>query len=266
MFAMKVENLGVKFRIAHRNEKSWQKMFIKAFNRKSAQGFLENKEKNDTFWALKEVSFIVNEGDSFGVVGPNGAGKSTLLQILTGIYKPDEGTMERIGRVGLLQLGTGFHPELSARDNIFLNGAILGLKKSEVEDVFDEIVSFSELEKFIDQPVKTFSSGMTARLGFSIAINIDPDILLIDEILAVGDEHFKEKSRRKLDEKIADGKTIVLVTHNLNEIKNTCNRGICLFEGRLAFEGTGVEIVDFYKTEVKKRNNGQDKISYHFKA
>lgn len=251
MYALKVENMGVKFKLSHMKKTTLKDTFVQAFTRNRSHSSAK-PEGEDIFWALRNVSFVVNEGESFGVVGHNGAGKSTLLQILTGIYKPDEGIVERRGRIGLLQLGAGFHPELSGRDNIFLNGAILGLKKKEIAALYDSIVEFSELERFIDMPIKTYSSGMTSRLSFSIAVNISPDILMIDEVLSVGDEHFRKKSRLKLDEIRKTGKTIVLVTHNLGEIKNTCDRAICLNKGQLVFEGTGEEAVDFYLEQVRK--------------
>ena len=249
MRAMKVNNMGVKFKLSHMREATLKDSFVEFFRRNRSRSL---KKEEDIFWALRNVSFAVRKGESFGVIGHNGAGKSTLLQILTGIYKPDEGSVERRGRVGLLQLGAGFHPELSGRDNVYLNGVILGLKKKEIEALYDAIVEFSELERFIDMPIKTYSSGMTARLSFSIAINISPDILLIDEVLSVGDEHFRKKSRQKLDEVRKSGKTIVLVTHNLNEIKNTCDRAICLNRGHLVFDGTGDEAVNFYLEEIKR--------------
>ena len=251
MYALKVENMGVKFKLSHMKETTLKGSFVRAFTRYRTRGSTK-PAGDDIFWALRNVSFTVNEGDSIGVIGHNGAGKSTLLQILTGIYKPDEGIVERRGRIGLLQLGTGFHQDLSGRDNIFLNGAILGFKKSEIDAIYDSIVEFSELERFIDMPIKSYSSGMKARLSFSIAINISPDILLIDEVLSVGDEHFRKKSRLKLEEIRSAGKTIVLVTHSLAEIRNNCNRAICLNKGQLVYEGASKETVDFYLEQVKK--------------
>lgn len=249
MYVLKVDNIGVKFKLSHMKKTTLKGSFVRAFTRLLKRDL--TKPADDIFWALRNVSFTVNEGDSIGVIGHNGAGKSTLLQILTGIYKPDEGTVESRGKIGLLQLGAGFQPELSGRDNIFLNGAILGLKKKEIEALYDSIVEFSELDRFIDMPVKNYSSGMATRLSFSIAINISPDILLIDEVLSVGDEHFREKSRLKLDEVRTAGKTIVLVTHNLAEIKKTCDRAICLNKGQIVFEGTGVDAVNYYLERIK---------------
>lgn len=257
MHALKVEDMGVKFKLSHLQQTTLKGTVVRALSRNLRRHSVKPQE--EIFWALRNVSFSVNKGESFGVIGHNGAGKSTLLQILTGIYKPDEGTVEREGRVGLLQLGTGFHPDLSGRDNIFLNGAIMGLRKKEIDELFDSIVQFSELEQFIDMPIKNYSSGMRSRLGFAIAININPDILLIDEVLSVGDEHFKKKSRFKLDELRTGGKTVVLVTHSLGEVKNTCDRAICLNKGRLVFEGTGAEAVDFYHEEINRQGNNMIK-------
>ena len=256
MYALKVENMGAKFKLPHIRETTLKDTFVRLFKRNRPRGS-SMPDGNDIFWALRNISFAVKEGEAFGVIGHNGAGKSTLLQILAGIYKPDEGTVERRGRIGLLQLGMGFHPELSGKDNIFLNGAILGLKKKDIENLYDSIVEFSELERFIDLPVKNYSSGMTARLSFSIAINISPDILLIDEVLSVGDEHFRKKSRQKLDEVLTNKNTVILVTHNLVEIKNTCDRAICLYKGQLVFEGTGAEAVDYYLEEIKNEERNK---------
>lgn len=257
MYAMKVENMGVKFKLSHKRDATMMKdIFVRTLKQRGLRSSAKPKG-DDIFWALRDVSFTVNQGEAFGVIGPNGAGKSTLLQILSGIYKPDEGTVEHLGKIGLLQLGTGFHPELSGRDNIFVNGAILGLKKNEIEALFDSIVEFSELERFIDIPIKNYSSGMTARLGFSIAVNIQPDILLIDEVLSVGDAHFRTKSKSKLGEIKAAGKTVVLVTHSLGEIKNTCDRAICLNKGRVVFDGKSAEAVSFYLELVNKEEQNK---------
>jgi len=248
--------MGVKFNLAFQKHTTLKDLFVQTFARCIPRNEVKQEGEN-IFWALRNVSFDVKQGESFGVIGHNGAGKSTLLQILTGIYAPDEGTVERRGKLGLLQLGTGFHPELSGRDNIFLNGAILGLKKKDIEARYASIVEFSELERFIDLPIKNYSSGMTSRLSFSIAINISPDILLIDEVLSVGDEHFKKKSRKKLETLRAAGKTVVMVTHQLHEIKNTCDRAICLHKGRLVFEGESKDTVNYYLQQIKKEEENR---------
>ena len=242
MHAINVNNAGVRFKISHRRESTLMEAFVNIFKQRNNK----NSSDSETFWAFRNISFTVEEGESFGIIGKNGAGKSTLLQVLTGIYKPDEGIVERKGRLGLLQLGTGFHPELSGRDNIYLNGAILGLKKQEIDGIYDTILEFSEIERFIDAPLKTYSTGMTARLGFAIAINVQPDILLIDEVLGVGDESFRKKCNEKIEDWMESGRTIVLVSHSMNEIKRLCDRAVCLDKGRIVFKGSSSEAVDFY--------------------
>ncbi len=250
MYAIQIKNLGVKFILHHQKATTLMETVINFLNRRT-NGKLSTPSK-EAFWALRNVSFSVREGESLGVIGKNGAGKSTLLQVISGIYKPDEGTVEKNGRVGLLQLGTGFHPELTGRENIYLNGAILGLRKKEIDALFDSIVSFSELERFIDTPLKNYSSGMIARLGFAIAINIKPDILLIDEVLAVGDESFRKKCTEKIQEISDMGKTIIFVSHSMSEVKKLCNRAICLEHGQIVFEGSSADASDFYLKLVSK--------------
>jgi lipopolysaccharide transport system ATP-binding protein len=242
MEAIRVKDLGVKFTLRHKRTTTIRDTLINFLSGKRS----ESTPGNETFWALRNISFNAKEGESLGILGRNGAGKSTLLQILTGIYRPDEGTVERRGKIGLLQLGTGFHPELTGRENIFLSGAILGLKKREIKALYDSIVSFCELERFIDTPIKTYSSGMTSRLGFAIAINIRPDILLIDEVLAVGDDRFKEKCEQQIQEIHAMGKTILLVSHSMRDVKRICQKAICLDRGQLVFEGSSCDAADFY--------------------
>jgi lipopolysaccharide transport system ATP-binding protein len=250
MFAIEAKNMGVKFKLRHQKTTTLMETFVNLFSRRNHRDSTAPSE--ETFWAIRNVSFTVKEGESLAVIGRNGAGKSTLLQVLTGIYKPDEGTIERNGRVGLLQLGTGFHPELSGRENIYLNGAILGLRKKEIDALYDSIVAFSELERFIDTPIKNYSTGMVARLGFAIAINIKPDILLIDEVLAVGDESFRKKCTEKIQEISDMGKTIIFVSHSMSEVKKLCNRAICLEQGQIVFEGSSADASDFYLKLVSK--------------
>jgi ABC-type polysaccharide/polyol phosphate transport system ATPase subunit len=252
MYAITVKNMGVKFKLRHKKSTTLMETVVNLLTRRHSHN-PSYTSKNETFWAVRNISFSVKEGEFFAVIGRNGAGKSTLLQILTGIYKPDEGTVETQGRLGLLQLGTGFHPQLPGRDNIYLNGAILGLRKKEIDAIYDSIVAFSELEQFIDMPIKNYSSGMKARLGFAIAINIRPDILLIDEVLSVGDEGFKKKSRQKLDELRDMGKTVVFVSHAMGEVRNLCDRAICLNRGQMVFEGTSAEAVRFYRNQILKQ-------------
>lgn len=251
MYALKVKDMGVKFILRHQKSTTMMETIINFLSGRT-NGNPSQVSDTETFWALRNISFSVKAGESLGVIGENGAGKSTLLQVLTGIYKPDEGSVEREGRLGLLQLGTGFHPELSGRENIYLNGAILGLRRKEIDAIYDSIVAFSELERFIDTPIKTYSSGMTARLGFSIAINIKPDILLIDEVLSVGDVSFRRKGTQKLEEIKKMGKIIILVSHSMNNIKKVCERAICLDHGQIVYDGSSAEAVDFYLERVSK--------------
>lgn len=196
------------------------------------------------FWALKDVSFEVQRGEKFGIIGRNGSGKSTLLQILAGILVPTEGKVDVRGRVAaLLELGSGFNPEFTGRENIFFNGAILGAPRQELEANLDKIIAFADIGKFIDQPVKTYSSGMFIRLAFSVASGIDADILLIDEALAVGDVFFRQKCYQRLNELHAKGTTVVLVSHAMNEVEQFCDRAIILHEGKMKFKGSAIEAV-----------------------
>jgi lipopolysaccharide transport system ATP-binding protein len=200
-----------------------------------------------TIWALKDVTFDVMPGEVMGIIGPNGAGKSTLLAILTRIIEPTAGRAELYGRVAsLLEVGTGFHPDLSGRENIYLNGAVLGLKRREINARFDEIVAFAEVERFIDTPVKRYSSGMYVRLAFAVAAHLDPEILIVDEVLAVGDASFQQKCLGKMDDVSRDGRTILFVTHSLGMITQLCERAILLQGGEIKQIGPAAEVVDHY--------------------
>lgn len=204
-------------------------------------------ELNETIWALKDVSFEVKHGEVVGIIGRNGAGKSTLLKILSQITDPTGGYADLYGRVGsLLEVGTGFHPELTGRENIYLNGAILGMRKSEIDRKFDEIVAFAEIDKFIDTPVKHYSSGMYVRLAFSVAAHLEPEILLVDEVLAVGDVSFQRKCLGKMDDVAQQGRTVLFVSHNMGLMQTLCQRGIFLQEGAVFTDGTITEAVDSY--------------------
>ena len=204
-------------------------------------------ELDETIWALKDVSFQIKSGEIVGIIGRNGAGKSTLLKILSGISDPTEGFADIYGRVGsLLEVGTGFHPELTGRENIYLNGAILGMKKAEIESKLDEIVAFAEIDKFLDTPVKHYSSGMYVRLAFSVAAHLEPEILLVDEVLAVGDIAFQRKCLGKMDDVAQQGRTVVFVSHNMGLLQQLCERGIFLQEGTVHTDGTITEAVDAY--------------------
>jgi ABC-2 type transport system ATP-binding protein len=201
----------------------------------------------DEFWALKDVSFEVPQGSTFGLIGENGSGKSTMLKCIAKILRPDSGSVRTTGSLAaLLELGSGFHPELSGRENVFLNGSILGMSKAEITRKFDHIVDFSGIEEFIDQPVKNYSSGMYVRLGFSIAINVDPDILLVDEVLAVGDVKFQEKCMEKFADFRQSGRTVILVSHAMGSLRSMCDQAAWLEHGRLLGAGRATHVVDDY--------------------
>ncbi len=207
-----------------------------------------NGKSHDNFvWALKDVSFDVRQGEVVGLIGPNGAGKSTLLKILTRITEPTRGFVDIYGRVGsLLEVGTGFHRELTGRDNVYLNGAILGMKKTEIDKKFDEIVAFAEVEKFIDTEVKYYSSGMTVRLAFAVAAHLEPEILLVDEVLAVGDAAFQKKSLSKMESVGKSGRTVIFVSHHMPSITRLCERALLLNHGRLIESGPAEHVVADY--------------------
>ncbi len=206
------------------------------------------REPRETFWALKDASLEVREGEVLGLIGRNGAGKTTLLKLLSRITRPTSGWAEIHGRVGsLLEVGTGFHPELTGRENTFLSGAILGMGKSEIKRKFDEIVAFAELEKFIDTPVKHYSSGMYVRLAFAVAAHLEPEILLVDEVLAVGDARFQKKCLGKMGDVARAGRTVVLVSHQLNQIRRLCHRAIWVDDGTIRQDGNAAEVVSTYE-------------------
>jgi lipopolysaccharide transport system ATP-binding protein len=199
------------------------------------------------FWALKDVSLEIRQGETVGIIGSNGAGKSVLLKILSRVSKPTEGYAEIYGKAGsMLEVGTGFHPELTARENIYLSGAILGMKKAEINRNFDEIVAFSEVEKFLDTPVKHFSSGMNVRLAFSVAAHLEPEIMLMDEVLAVGDNAFKEKCLNKMKAVASEGRTVLFVSHDMKAIEEFCDRAIYLSNGKIVIDGETEKVVSQY--------------------
>ncbi|MDW7775559.1 MAG: ABC transporter ATP-binding protein [Methanosarcinales archaeon] len=219
---------------------------------------LKNYNKqNEIFWALRDINFTVNRGEVVGIIGRNGAGKSTLLKVLSRITHPTEGEVLLRGRVGsLLEVGTGFHPELTGRENIYFNGAILGMKKREIDAKFDEIVQFAEIEKFLDTPVKRYSSGMYVRLAFAVAAHMDPEILLVDEVLAVGDAAFQKKCLGKMGEVAEGGRTVLFVSHNMASIKQLCSKAILLTNGIISYEDTPDETISFYmQYSIKKESN-----------
>jgi lipopolysaccharide transport system ATP-binding protein len=206
-----------------------------------------NPVDNTDFWALKDINFEVNAGESIGIIGRNGAGKSTLLKILSRITPPTSGRAVLRGRLAsLLEVGTGFHPELTGRENVYFNGSILGLRKVEIDRQFDEIVHFSGIEQFIDTPMKNYSSGMQLRLAFAVAAHLEPEILIIDEVLAVGDAEFQKKCLGKMDEVSRSGRTVIFVSHNMTALRELCQRGIVLKKGQIMFDGTIHQAIDSY--------------------
>jgi lipopolysaccharide transport system ATP-binding protein len=236
-----VDNISKRYHIGRQRSDSLRDAvtgFFNGNNRAAAE---------DVIWALRDVSFSVSDGETLGIMGRNGAGKSTLLKVLSRITRPTSGSARIIGSVGsLLEVGTGFHLELSGRENIYLNGAILGLKHSDIEHKFDEIVAFSELEKFLDTPVKHYSSGMYMRLAFSVAAHLEPDVLIVDEVLAVGDTTFQQKCLGKMDEVGRSGRTVLFVSHNLGSLAQVCKNGLLLDQGKIEFAGTIDETIDRY--------------------
>jgi lipopolysaccharide transport system ATP-binding protein len=209
-------------------------------------------------WALKDVSFQLRKGETLGIIGPNGSGKSTLLKLLARITEPSEGEIYIDGSItALLELGAGFHPELTGRENIYLTGAILGMSKTDIEAKFREIVEFADLWNFIDTPVKRYSTGMAVRLGFAAAVSVDPEILLVDEVLAVGDETFRKRCLKRIDSFIASGKTLVVVSHSLQEVQRIAHRAILIDQGLLKADGVPARVIEEYKTLVDERTSSR---------
>lgn len=260
---IKIENIGKRYNIAHQQGGYISLRDVLTNILKNPFNFLKQKAKkvagiakNEEFWALRNISFEVKKGEVVGVIGRNGAGKSTLLKILSQITPPTEGEIKINGRVGsLLEVGTGFHPELSGRENIFLNGAILGMTREEIAKKFDDIVAFSGVEKFLDTPVKRYSSGMYVRLAFSVAAHMEPDILIIDEVLAVGDAEFQKKCLGKMDEITKkEGRTIIFVSHNMAAIQQLCKSCIWISNGNIKEIGKTEEVVSNYLNVGQKNN------------
>lgn len=211
------------------------------------QSKISSRNRLEEFWALKDVSFEIEKGDRLGIIGRNGAGKSTLLKILSRIIEPTTGQIKIRGKISsLLEIGTGFHPELTGRENIYLNGAILGMSKLEITQKFDEIVAFAEIDKFLDTPVKRFSSGMYTRLGFAIAAHLDPQVLILDEVLAVGDSQFQTKCLKKMKELGQDGRTIIFVSHSPASVMSLCNKAIYLENGHIKEIGDVATCIEAY--------------------
>lgn len=259
--AIKVENLGKRYRLgvkAHKQDTlvgtlaAWARSPLANYRRlRSLSHFESGDAGDDVLWALQDVSFEVKQGEVLGIIGRNGAGKSTLLKILSRITPPTTGQVDLNGRVAsLLEVGTGFHPELTGRENVYLNGTILGMSKTEIDRKFDEIIEFSGVEKFIDTPVKRYSSGMNVRLAFAVAAHLEPEILLIDEVLAVGDIAFQKKCLGKMDEVSRSGRTVLFVSHNMASVKTLCQSGILLKNGSVVMQDDIVQVCTQYTKEL----------------
>ena len=239
-WAVRVDDVSKKFRLYHERNQSLKSAILRG-----------KTSRHDDFWALQNVSFDVAEGSTHALVGSNGSGKSTLLKCLAKIYWPTSGTIDYRGRMAsLLEVGSGFHLELSGRENIYLNGSILGMSKKEIDARFDSIVDFSGIEKFLDQPVKNYSSGMYVRLGFAIAIHVDPDIFVVDEVLSVGDSEFQKKSFEKFLEFKNLGKTIILVTHTMQVVRDICDTATWINQGTHVVTGDANSVVDQYEASI----------------
>ncbi len=255
---IEISNLGKKYTLVH------DKVPYRTL-RDTVANFAKNpfapRQQHETFWALKDINLNINKGDIVGIIGKNGAGKSTLLKILSGITKPTEGKVKLYGRVSsLLEVGTGFHPELTGRENIFMNGVILGMTRAEIAKKFDEIVAFAGIEKFLDTPVKHYSSGMYVRLAFAVAAHLEPDILIVDEVLAVGDAEFQKKCLGKMGEiSKEEGRTVIFVSHDLVSIEHLCRKTILLKKGMVEMFGNTSEVTSFYLNDIRKRT-GSEKI------
>jgi lipopolysaccharide transport system ATP-binding protein len=253
--ALRVENIAKSYQLGKRQGRHSYRTLqeeILAWPRKLIQRVAE-PETEETFWALQDVSFDVNQGEVVGIIGRNGAGKSTLLKILSRITEPTRGRAEIYGRVGaLLEVGTGFHAELTGRENIFLSGAILGMRKTEIARQFDAIVSFAEVEQFIDTPIKRYSSGMYMRLAFAVAAHLEPEILLVDEVLAVGDVAFQRKCLGKMEQVSGEGRTVFFVSHNTQAVRQLCTRGILLEHGRVVADGDVDSTLSIYNQRLRE--------------
>jgi lipopolysaccharide transport system ATP-binding protein len=277
-----VENLSKKYIIGHQKQERYTALRdvltegAKRFTHKLIHPFAasENDPTHEEFWALRDVSFDIQQGDRVGIIGRNGAGKSTLLKILSRITEPTSGRISIKGRVAsLLEVGTGFHPELSGRENIYLNGAILGMSKAEIKSKFDEIVAFAEIEKFLDTPVKRYSSGMYVRLAFAVAAHLEPEILIVDEVLAVGDAQFQKKCLGKMEEVGKEGRTVIFVSHNMAAMQSLCMKGILLHAGSVQYIGNQTDAIAAYlagltslfdslATRVDRQGSGEVQIQY----
>jgi lipopolysaccharide transport system ATP-binding protein len=269
-----VENLGKKYIIRHKDDRPRQNQVLAEVVTNSVRSLgrrfggngkpePQRQSSREEFWALRDLSFDINEGDVVGIIGRNGAGKSTLLKILSRITEPSEGRVRIGGRLAsLLEVGTGFHPELTGRENIFLNGAILGMSRSEICRKFDEIVEFAEVEKFLDTPVKRYSSGMYVRLAFAVAAHLEPEILVVDEVLAVGDIKFQRKCIGKMEDVGKSGRTVLFVSHNIALINTLCSKGILLERGRLIKQGPTQGVVEEYLSRSAEAEGEEGQVRY----
>ena len=240
-----VDNISKKFRIPHEKKNTVFQNIV---------GLIKRQFSYEEFWALKDVSFEVNKGEAFGIIGRNGSGKSTLLKIMARVLYPDSGSISLNGKVAsFLQLGVGFQQELTARENVYIYSSILGISRKQVDRIYDEILDFAELRKFENMKLKNFSSGMNLRLAFSTAIHAVPDTLLLDEVLAVGDEAFQKKCRNKMSQFKAEGKTIVFVSHALDGVKELCQRSMLLNEGRIVSMGDTEKVIDHYLAMLQEK-------------
>ncbi len=246
--AIKVEGIGKRYKLGHKKSGDLRESFSNLWNKiKTTDNKLSQSSADSEFWALKDISFTVNQGEAVGIIGRNGAGKSTLLKVLSRITVPTQGRFEINGRVSsLLEVGTGFHPELTGRENIYLNGTILGMRRAEIKAKFDEIVAFSGVEEFIDTPVKHYSSGMKVRLAFSVAAHLEPEILIIDEVLAVGDADFQKKCLTKMEDVTGEGRTVLFVSHNMGAVEKLCGTGILLENGKCTTRGEIQSVIAKY--------------------
>jgi lipopolysaccharide transport system ATP-binding protein len=265
--AIKAENLSKKYLIGE-TAKLYSTMRDTLANgfgkigRKFRRGGDGSDSSDQEFWALRDINFEIKPGEVVGVIGRNGAGKSTLLKVLSRITEPTGGTVDIYGKVGsLLEVGTGFHNELTGRENLYLSGAILGMKRAEIARQFDEIVAFAEIEKFVDTPVKHYSSGMYLRLAFGVAAHLQPNILLIDEVLAVGDQNFQKKCLGKMNDVAKQGRTVLFVSHNMSAITDLCSRGILIKAGRVAFDGRAADCVSEYYADNNAEDAGEQETS-----
>jgi lipopolysaccharide transport system ATP-binding protein len=256
-YAIQVEGLGKKYQLRHQTQ-GRRYVALRDVLTEKAKALFQRRHgaadrRLEDFWALQDVSFEIKAGEAVGIIGRNGAGKSTLLKLLSRITEPSTGRMHLRGRLAsLLEVGTGFHPELTGRENIFLNGAILGMHRSEIKAKFDEIVAFAEVERFLDTPVKRYSSGMYMRLAFAVAAHLEPEILVIDEVLAVGDAAFQKKCLGKMEDVSKGGRTVLFVSHNLEAVLRLCSRCIYLVKGKLEQQGETREVIKAYTEHVKQ--------------